>query len=173
MGTIDPGVIVMTKYGAGTVALMFAVVVFGVLLGGVVFSNAIVMPAFLGDLPASAIVVNGPFALNEAPFWMLIHPIAIISLVASLALNWGSSRRRKLIAITLGAYVMIIAITAIYFVPELLAFGDSARSNIPASEWAVRAPRWRTLSWIRGGVMFVLYLPLLMALVDSGGSERS
>ena len=158
----------MSERGFGTYALMATVVLWGVLLGGIVFSNAIVMPVFLADLPASASVVTGPHAVNEVPFWMSIHPLIVLSLIVALIANWRVTVRRRSIAIVLVCYIVALIVTALFFVPELIAFQASPQSSISASEWASRAMRWQILSWIRGGIMFLLILPLLWALTSRG-----
>ena len=155
----------MAKLRFDTYALMLAVLLWGVLLGGVVYSNSFVMPAFLSDLPSSAVVVNGPYAINEAPFWMAIHPLVVLSTLIALIANWRNLARRKMIAVSLGVYVVVLVVTAVYFVPELLAFAASPQSNVSAAEWAPRASRWRLFSWVRAGVMFAIFLPVLFALV--------
>jgi len=68
----------MTRVGSGTSALVVTIMLWGVLLGGVVYSHLVFFPVYLGDLPASAVLVNGPHALNEARFWLLIHPLFIL-----------------------------------------------------------------------------------------------
>lgn len=155
----------MQKVSAGTFALMMSVVVWGVLLGGIVYSHLVYFPVYLGGLPDSAVLVNGPHALNEGRFWMMIHPIAILSLIVSIALNWRHSPRRNLVLITLGAYILVIIVTSIYFLPELFAFAESQRSSISSAEWLARGNRWQYLSWMRGVVMFACIIPLLFALI--------
>ena len=61
-------------------------------------------------------------------------------------------------------YAVVLVVTALYFVPELLAFADSARSTVTPAEWLARGHRWQRLSWLRGFVMFLCILPLLLAL---------
>ncbi|MFM9905517.1 MAG: hypothetical protein ACKVQJ_13220 [Pyrinomonadaceae bacterium] len=163
----------MTKIGIGTYALMAALLFWGVLVGGIVFSNLILMPVFLGDLPASAAVVNGPYAVNEGPFWIYIHPLVITSTLIALATNWKAVSRRKLVSTSLVLYVVMLVATALYFVPELMAFVDSAKSNVPAGEWAARARNWQILSAIRGVVILFLYLQMLLALTRSESSAGS
>ena len=68
----------------GTFALMVAIIFWGTVLGGIAYSHLVYFPAYLSDLPASAVIVNGPYALSEGVFWMTIHPLLIISLVAAL-----------------------------------------------------------------------------------------
>jgi uncharacterized membrane protein len=146
----------------------------GTLLGGIAYSHLVYFPVYLSALPDSAVVVNGPYGLREAIFWMTIHPLLILSLVAALVLNWKYRPRRKLILISVAAYLLVLVVTQIYFLPELGAFEHSPASNVSASEWAARGLRWQRLSWARGAVMYAAILPLLLALTKPGihGEER-
>jgi hypothetical protein len=147
-----------------TIALMISVILWGTFLGGIVYSHIIFFPVYLSALPDSAILVNGPYALHEENFWMLIHPLLIVSLIISLAMNWKLPARRRLIAITTGLYSLAMITTILYFVPELRAFKASAIYGISREDWFARGQRWQYLSWLRGGLMFVAMVPLLLAL---------
>ena len=147
-----------------TIALMISVILWGTVLGGIVYSHIVYFPVYLSALPDSAVLVNGPYALHEENFWMLIHPLIILSLIITLALNWKLKARRKLIAITMVLYALAIIATTLYFVPELRAFANSPKLGISSAEWLARGQRWQYLSWLRGGVMFVAMVPLLLAL---------
>ena len=155
----------MSRSELGTYALMVSVVLWGVLLGGVVYSHIVYFPVYLGGLPDSAVLVNGPHALNEGKFWMTVHPLIILSLITSLVINWRQKARRHLILLTFGVYVLVIIVTSIYFLPELFAFAESPNSNLSSAEWLARGNRWQYLSWIRGAVMFACVVPLLFALI--------
>ena len=163
----------MTKYGLGTYSLMVTVVLWGVLLGGVVYAHIVYFPVYLSHLPESSVVVNGPYGLNEAVFWMTIHPLLVLSLVVSLALNWRDLRRRKLIAMSLVVYVIILVISSLYFIPQLVEFRNSPQSNISAEEWLARGNRWQYLSWIRGSVLFIFSVPLLFSLAAPKSSDEN
>ena len=148
----------------GTAALMLSIILWGTLLGGIVYSHLVFFPVYLSALPGSAVLVNGPYAMNETIFWVIIHPLLIISLVAALSLNWGSNWRRKLIGLSFIVYVLVLVITQIYFVPELVLFKHSPESTVSAAEWLGRGRRWQRLSWLRGLIMYLSYIPLLFAL---------
>lgn len=162
----------MTTRSFGTFALMLAIVLWGTLLGGVVYSHLVFFPAYLSDLPASAVVVNGPYGMSEGVFWAIIHPLLIISLAAALVLNWNSRPRRRLIALSFAVYVAILLISLFYFVPELVLFRNSPQSTVPAADWLARGRRWQRLSWLRGLVAYVMYIPLLLALTKPSGEAR-
>lgn len=152
------------KLRARTIGLMISSLLMGILLGGVVYSHIVYFPVFLSALPDSAVLVNGPYALNERQFWFLIHPLAILSLIVTLALNWKIRARRKLIIIPLVIYLLAIVVTALYFVPELQNFHNSPNLNISRAEWYARGQRWQYFSWVRGAFMGLSVVPLLLAL---------
>lgn len=162
----------MSRFNFGTYALFLAITLWGILLGGIVYSHVVYFPPYLSDLPASAVVVNGKYGLNEAPFWLSIHPLLILSLIVSLVLNWKYKQRRRFIAISFGIYAVILIISNIYFIPELGAFKHSPESNIAPEEWLPRAKLWMNLSLLRGAIMLYGFFPLLVALIKPADAAR-
>jgi hypothetical protein len=154
----------MTTIRLSTLSLMLSIVLWGTLLGGIAYSHLVYFPVYLSALPDSAVVVNGPYGLHEGIFWMTIHPLLILSLIITLALNWRLRARRKLIFIAFAVYALVLIISRIYFIPELIAFERSPESSLTAAEWLARGRRWQRLSWIRGAVCYVSFVLLLLAL---------
>lgn len=164
----------MTSPGLRTVSLMLSIVLWGTLLGGIAYSHLVYFPVYLSALPDSAVLVNGPYGLNEGIFWATIHPLLIASLIVALSLNWGLTSRRKLILISFSVYVVMLIITFLYFVPELMAFRQSPQSSLSRADWLARGQRWLILSWVRGAICYAAFVPLLVALTKSGdGRQRS
>src|ERR1043165_2338366 len=117
---------------ARDLSLAIAIVVWATLLGGIVYSHVVWFPPYLSDLPKTAALAQ---TIHDKHFWLALHPPALLSLIAALALNWKLRARRKLIATTMAIYAVAIITTALYFVPELIAFRDSASSNVAPAEW--------------------------------------
>jgi hypothetical protein len=155
----------MATLRLNTISLMLSIILWGTLLGGIAYSHLVYFPAYLSNLPDSAVVVNGPYGLHEAIFWMLIHLLLIFSLIVTLALNWRLKSRRKLILISFAVYVLVLIISQLYFIPELIAFEHSPESSLTPAQWLARGQRWQRLSWIRGAIMYAGILPLLLALI--------
>lgn len=162
----------MAKQGISTYFLMASVVLWGVLIGGATYASTVYFPAYLQNLPESSVVVNGPYGLNEAVFWMGLHPTLILSLILSLVLNWKNRSRRYLIAVPFAIYLLIIVITSLYFIPELIAFAGSPDSGLSNAEWALRTGRWKTFNFIRLAVLVVSMFPLLVALTRPAVSTQ-
>lgn len=154
----------MNTLRPGTLALFLAIILWGTLLGGIAYAHLVYFPVYLSALPASAVVVNGPYGLHEDIFWMTIHPLLILSLIVALVLNWKFRSRRKLIGISFLVYVLVLVVSRLYFIPELGAFAHSPESTLSAAEWLARGQRWQRLSWLRGVLCYVAFVPLLIAL---------
>jgi Domain of unknown function (DUF1772) len=146
---------------ARDLSLALAIIVWATILGGIVYSHIVWFPPYLSGLPGTAALTN---SIHDEHFWLLVHPLAIVTLLAALALNWKLRSRRNLIALTIGIYIAAgIIPTALYFVPELIAFSSSPSSGVSAAEWYARGQRWQHLSWIRGACMYAAFVPLLLA----------
>jgi len=150
----------------GTYALFLSVILWGTLLGGIAYAHLVYFPVYLSALPDSAVVVNGTYGLSEGIFWMIIHPLLVLSLIISLTLNWKNRRRRKLILMTLLTYIVVLLVSALYFIPELGAFKHSPESSISPADWLARGQRWQRLSWLRGAICYAASVPLLLALTE-------
>ena len=162
----------MTSLGLRTISLMLSIVLWGTLLGGVAYSHLVYFPVYLSGLPDSAVLVNGPYGLSDARFWVTIHPLLILSLIITLSLNWGLKSRRKLILISFVVYVVILVISFPYFVPELIAFSQSPQSGLSRAAWLARGQRWLILSCVRGAICYAAFVPLLLALTKSGDVQE-
>src|SRR5215213_3785117 len=101
----------MATLRLATYSLFLTIILWGTLLGGIAYSHLVYFPVYLSALPDSSVVVNGTYGLNEGIFWMMIHPLLILSLILTLALNWKSEPRRKLIMISLAIYIVVLVVT--------------------------------------------------------------
>jgi hypothetical protein len=109
---------------------------------------------------------QGEYGYKAETFWMLIHPVSILLLVTALIVNWKTARR-KYIAIALVGYVLILVITAIYFVPELLSILQTPYQPVVDQSLVDRATLWETLSLVRLGFLVVLFGTLLFGLTQA------
>lgn len=145
--------------------LIIAISLWAIIIGGIVYSHIVYFPPYLSNLPESTSLVSGEYGLHEENFWMFIHPLNILFTILALILNWKIPQRRKWIALALVIYVIVIIVTAFYFLPGLSEFADS--KNQPAispEEWDQKGQTWQQLSWVRGVFMYLAFLSLLIAL---------
>lgn len=161
-----------TKYipmqNARQLSLYAATTLWAIIIGGVVYSHLVYFPPYLSHLPESNQLITGEYGLKDGSFWMLVHPFAILATVTTLILNWKFKARRKFILITFSIYALAIITTAIYFVPELMAFADSTNNpTVSAATWFQRGQTWQHLSWTRGFFMVAGFISLLIALTKT------
>ncbi len=151
-----------------TITLISACISFITVIGGATYEHLAVVPVWTEAVPASLSIFQGPHALTAQNFWIPIHPITLLLMTAALLLNW-KTERRKFILTTLGSYVLVLGITAVYFVPELISLTQTTYSTAVDAELTRRANLWETLSLIRLGFLIVLAITLLFGLSRAGG----
>lgn len=152
---------------AAQLFLFITLTLWATVIGGIMYSHIVYFPPYLGHLPESTALLNGPYGLHDENFWMLIHPVLILSLIITVILNWKLKARRKYIFIAMGIYALAIIATATYFLPELFLFAKSNESNaMTPTEWINRGQTWQYLSWVRGFFMYVGFVLLLIALIN-------
>ncbi len=149
---------------AATILLHVVTLGWGVLMGAVIYEHVAVVPVWAAQPPASLAMWRGDHRLRAERFWMGVHPVLLLALIATVALTWSATDLRNSVLVTVAGYVLVLAVTAVWFVPELLHLTTSPDGAIPAAEWSRRARRWELLSICRGVFMLGLSWPLLRAL---------
>lgn len=153
---------------AKQISLCIAITCWAMLLGGILYSHIVFFPPYLSHLPESTQLITGEYGLKDENFWMFIHPVTLVSVLLALLLHRKAKTTRKFIVMALGIYMLVLVATALYFVPELLAFARSAdNSAVPAEAWLQRGQTWQYLSWVRGSFMLAGFIMLLTALVKN------
>ena len=145
---------------------------FAVIIGGALFEHITVVPKWAAAPPVSLSMFQGPYGLNPGPFWMSIHPVNLLLFTASLIVHWRTARRRHLLVV-LASYIAILAITATYFVPELLRITATAYAPVPDPALTRSALLWERLSLLRLGVLVVLSMVLFLGLAQPGRRQVS
>jgi len=125
---------------------------FTAIIGAALYEHLAVWPQAFAAPPASLAMFQGEYCLAPGAFWQVIHPVAIMLLLATTVVYWKSSRRTNVL-ILLSGYAFIIAVTFAYFVPELIAIAGTEYSSEVNEELVQRGDRWETLSLVRLGAM--------------------
>lgn len=106
--------------------------------------------------------------LEDEHFWMRVHPVTIVAVLAALLLHLKERARRPFLIAAFVIYALVLVATALYFVPELQAFAKSAdNSHVSADEWLQRGQRWQQWSRLRGSCMLAGFIILLLALLKN------
>ena len=142
---------------------------FTIIIGGAVYEHMAVVPQWAAAPPLSLSMFQGEYGLKAEVFWKTIHPINLIFFVLTLATHWRTARRKNIV-IVLTTYLLILVITAIYFVPELISITTTPYTSNIDAELIKRSSLWEVLSLIRLAVLCLLAIVLLTGLTKS--SER-
>jgi hypothetical protein len=113
---------------------------------------------------------QGEHGLNPGAFWMPVHPVTLLLIIATLIAFWKTERKRNIL-ITLSGYFIILVITAVYFVPELLEITGTAFSKEVDPTLTSRARLWENLSLARLLVLIALALQLFLGLTKASGNR--
>lgn len=146
-----------------TLVYVLGCISFVTVIGGATYEHLAVVPVWASAVPASLAMFQGDYGLAAQRFWIPIHPVTLVLLVAALILNWRT-RRRGLIAAGLTGYALVLVITSLYFVPELMAITRSAFSSSVDPELTRRAGAWESFSLMRLGFLNVLAVIMLFGL---------
>jgi hypothetical protein len=145
------------------VILWLATICSLIVCGAASYEHAVVVPQWTANPPESLAMFHGPHALDIGRWWRTVHVPTLLLEIAALALLRKQARRR-LVGIAVGGYVLVLAVTLAWFVPELLALTTDPSAGIPPAEWKARADRWEVLSLVRLAVMLSLSVALLGAV---------
>jgi hypothetical protein len=146
-----------------TFSLIIAAISFVTVIGGATYEHLAVVPVWSAAVPASLTMFQGGYALAAQRFWIPIHPVTLILLITALVLNWNTARRKFIIATIVG-YAAVLAITTVWFVPELLAITRSTYSNAIDPLLTQRGATWELYSLIRLAFLILLAISLLFGL---------
>ncbi len=146
-----------------TLLLILGCISFIIVIGGATYEHAAVVPVWTSAVPASLSMFQGEYGLAAANFWIPVHPVTILLLVTALIANWRTPRRAYLLA-TLVGYGVVLAVTSVYFVPELMAITQTAYAATVDADLTRRGKIWEILSLIRLVCLFVLAVILLFGL---------
>ncbi|HEY0977669.1 MAG TPA: hypothetical protein VGE21_09375 [Flavobacteriales bacterium] len=144
---------------------------FIIVIGGATYEHLAFVPQWTAAPPASLAMLQGPYGLRAQDFWIPIHPVTLVLMGSALLVNWRGPRRRT-IGLALGGYVVVLAVTFAFFVPELIAITTTPYATVVDPGLQARAARWETLSLVRLSVLMVLAMVLLSALTIPSGASR-
>jgi len=152
----------MTK-SFSNILLIMASIAFITIIGAAIYEHAAIVPVWSIAPPRSLSIFQGEYGIQPANFWMPVHPVTILLLATAMIANWKQPRRKQILIVFCG-YLLILVITAAYFVPELLAITTSTYSAATSADLTVRANMWEKLSLLRLSMLLVLAGILLRSL---------
>jgi hypothetical protein len=114
--------------------------------------------------PESFHMFVGPYGHKTAHYWRIVSPLASLSFVVSLFLNWHVFAREVRLSIAFVLYLAIQAATMAYFVPEQERLITNA-SAYTREVLNARANRWMSFNYFRNLAGVVAFVFLLLAVL--------
>ena len=148
-----------------TTILIISALVFGMILGASVYEHMFGIPKMLQSQASLIQILE--HNTNPAPtFWIPLHGILLVSLIAGLVLNWKVPERKTRLLYVLGIYLFVSTIS-IFFAKELFALPKISDSR----EFEQRTSLWLSLSWCRPILFFFSQIALLTALTKTSSKH--
>ena len=154
-----------------TIVLILASISFIIVVGGAVYEHMGVVTVWASAPPASLAMFQGAYAITPFKFWIPIHPVTLGLLLLALILNWKTERRGFILMTVIG-YLLVLAATFFWFVPELMTIIETAYSTNTDPELTQRAQSWEFWSQVRLASMLVMAFVLLYGLSKPGETLR-
>jgi hypothetical protein len=147
--------------------LILASLSFITIMGAAIYEAVSTTPHWSAAPPMSLTMFQGKYGLNSGLFWMIIHPVTILLLLAALVANWKNGRRKQILGVFC-TYIVILIVTTAYFVPELIHIISSPFQDHVDNDLQSRAALWEKLSFLRLCLVALLSFILLSTLTKSG-----
>jgi hypothetical protein len=109
--------------------------------------------------PESFSMFLGPYGQKTAHYWRIVSPLATLSFVATLVLNWRIADRQLPLLVAFTLFIAVQGATMAYFVREQEGLIAGA-SGLSREVLATRARRWMSLNYLRNiaGVLAFAFL---------------
>jgi hypothetical protein len=144
----------------------FTCLCFCIIIGGAVYEHLAVVPKWSAAPPESLSMFQGKYGLNPGVFWMLIHPVTLLLFLVTIIFNWRSRSMKNLMFSFVG-YLAVLAVTASYFVPELMEITNTPYAISVDANLVERAKMWELLSIVRLGFITILAMVMFMGFTKT------
>ena len=133
-------------------------------LGGGLYESIVLTPLWSRSPPSSFGVIQEETGVPLQRFWIPVHVAITVFSVLALVAAWRETTVRRLLVIALISYMAMRAWSALFFIPEMLAFQKVPLDSAPSAELSARVSRWTFWTWFREPLDIVSFLCSLLAL---------
>jgi len=143
---------------------ILALVAVALLFGATWYETVVMAPNYERDIPAS-IALARQFLAGATParFFRVVAPAAQLLTLGAVVFDWGKPGGNAFL-VALIALIVADVITYTFHYPRLAVMFKSSEPQDPA---ALRraARQWATGNWVRGALLFVVFMALLAGTV--------
>jgi hypothetical protein len=133
-------------------------------IGGGLYEHIVLTPVWSAAPPSSFAIIQPGTGVPLQRFWIPVHLAITIFLIVSLVLTWPQREVRRFLLVGLGSYIVMRAWSALFFIPEMLAFQKVPINSPPSAELSARVASWTFWTWFREPFDIISFVSFLLAL---------
>jgi hypothetical protein len=145
-------------------SLIFLNFSIAVIVGGGFYEHIVLTPLWKSSPPLSFSIVQPKTGIPLQRFWIPVHIVINVFLPLSIFLTWSDSIVCLLLLGCLASYVIMRVWSALYFIPEMLAFQKIPPNSTPTVELSARVIKWTFWTKFREPLVIISFLCSLLAL---------
>src|ERR687892_1191183 len=133
-------------------------------IGGGLYEQIVLTPLWSASPPSSFSIIQPGTGVPLQNFWIPVHAAITIFILLSLLLTWRQIKVRQRLLIGLGSYIVMRVWSALYFIPEMLAFQKLPLDSPSNVDLSARVASWTFWTWFREPLDVISLLCFLLAL---------
>jgi hypothetical protein len=133
-------------------------------IGGGLYEQTVLTPLWSASPPSSFSIIQAGTGVPLQNFWIPVHTAITIFILPSLLLTWKQIKVRRRLLIGLGSYIVMRVWSALYFIPEMLAFQKLPVDSPPNVDLSARVASWTFWTWFREPLDVISLLCFFLAL---------
>ena len=137
---------------------------FGAAFGGGFYESFVLVPLWSKSPPASFAIIQAGTGVPLQDFWIPVHVAITLIMVVAIALTWRDRRTRRWLLAGAASYVVMRPWSAVFFIPEMLAFQQIPAAGPPSPELDTRVASWIFWTVFREPLDVFSFLCALLAL---------
>lgn len=157
------------KVSTDTILITTATVLLAVIFFAGVRERVVNIPRWFVNPPASFEIIRQQ-AKGAQRFWIPLQLLFLIALIAAFITNWQHKDVRSLMLIGTAAFLMVIILTAAYFVKEIMYFSKLPVDAPATPDLLKRANTWYQTTISRNILQGIALIFFIMATIKSFNS---
>lgn len=150
-----------TRTGSVGFWLWLAVLVWGVMLGGIIYETLVVVPAWSAALPESVAVITHPrYGVSPGNMWMPFSNLHTLLAAGALMAAWKQPARRRWLLAALAIVVLSWTMQLFFFWPRNFAL---IAPGVTRAEMETLVAQWKAANWFRIAYIAAGFLATLRA----------
>lgn len=133
-------------------------------IGGGLYESIVLTPLWSKSPPSSFSIIQPGTGVPLQRFWIPVHAAITLFIILALVMTWRDVTVRRLLLVALASYIVMRAWSALFFIPEMLAFQKVPLDSAPSPELSARVSRWTFWTWFREPLDILSFLCSLLAL---------